>query len=179
MMSLSAPITIIIRPMQEQDLDRAHEIDRLSFPIPWPASSLRYELNKNLSSICLVAEVAEDEIVIGFVVVWSILDEAHIATFAVHPDFRRMGVGRELLTAALKAAIQKGAASAALDVRAGNIAAQNLYQEFGFSVVGRRYSYYKDNGEDALLMSVYDLDEEYLKYLEDLDSGSDIEDEEL
>lgn len=154
--------SIRVRSMQESDLNQAHEIDQLSFPIPWPASSLRYELMVNTSSICLVAEVVETGALAGFVVVWMILDEAHIATIAVHPEFRRRGIGRELLAAGMKKAIQHGAASAALEVRAGNLSAQSLYREFGFDVVGRRRGYYKDNGEDALLMSAYDLDEAYL-----------------
>jgi [ribosomal protein S18]-alanine N-acetyltransferase len=174
MVILPESFKVKIRPMEERDLSPAHEIDRLSFPIPWPSSSLHYELKINTASICLVAEAVEEELLAGFVVVWLILDEAHIATIAVHPECRRMGVGRDLLAAAMQASIRRGAISAALEVRAGNLAAQNLYCEFGFDVVGRRHGYYKDNGEDALLMSAYDLDEEYL---EDLGSGRLIDEE--
>jgi [ribosomal protein S18]-alanine N-acetyltransferase len=161
-----------VRQMQEKDLDAAHEIDQLSFPIPWPASSYRYELEKNTASITLVAEETGSQQVIGFIVIWLILDEAHIANIAVHPDHRRLGAGRELLAQGLKQAIGRGATSASLEVRSGNTSAQALYREFGLDVVGRRAAYYKDNGEDALLMSVYDLDQGYLDWL---DNDSNIE----
>jgi [ribosomal protein S18]-alanine N-acetyltransferase len=163
------PLTFHIRPLEEKDLETAHAIDRLSFPIPWPASSLRYELFSNPASICLAAKEAGEDELIGFIVVWLIMDEAHIATIAVHPDFRRQGVGRALLVEGLRQSIRRGASSASLEVRAGNLAALALYRELGMDVVGKRSGYYKDNGEDALLMSVYDLDE---AALERLDGGT-------
>jgi ribosomal-protein-alanine N-acetyltransferase len=83
-----------------------------------------------------------------------ILDEAHIANIAVHPEFRRRGVGASLLAVALKDALQKGLRTATLEVRAQNTGAQSLYRIFGFEEVGRRLRYYRDNNEDALLMTV-------------------------
>ena len=80
--------------------------------------------------------------------------EAHIATLATHPELRRNGIGRRLLARALQQAAQEGLRSAYLEVRAGNQAAQALYRSFGFVEDGRRPGYYKDNGEDAILMSL-------------------------
>ncbi len=86
------------------------------------------------------------------IVVWIILDEAHVATIAIQPDFRRMHIGQRLLALALEDAVQGGAKLAYLEVRRSNLAAQNMYQQFGFVVNGLRPRYYLDNGEDALLM---------------------------
>jgi [ribosomal protein S18]-alanine N-acetyltransferase len=158
------------RPMQEGDIKRVHAIDRASFPVPWPAGSYLYEVRDNDASICLVAETELEDghhEVVGMVVVWMIVDEAHIATFAVDPRYRRNGIGRLLLEDALREAIKQGATSSTLEVRAGNIPAQALYRAFGFDVVGRRHAYYKDNSEDAILMSVYDLNQDYLNWLLD------------
>jgi ribosomal-protein-alanine N-acetyltransferase len=87
-------------------------------------------------------------------VLWMIVDEAHIATIATHPDYRRQGIAKRLLVKALEFAQTEGARSALLEVRAGNRAAQEMYRKFGFEVVGRRERYYKDNYEDAVLMTL-------------------------
>jgi ribosomal-protein-alanine N-acetyltransferase len=104
------------------------------------------------------------------IVVWRILDEAHVATIAVDPEYRGRGIGRRLLVQGLKSAIQNGSRIATLEVRASNITAQNLYRSFSFEVVGRRQRYYRDNNEDALIMTVSNLGEEYLRWLESVAS---------
>jgi [ribosomal protein S18]-alanine N-acetyltransferase len=159
----------IVRFMKEEDVDQIQEIDSQSFSLPWPAQSYIYELNENTASLCFVAEADENNSrkILGMLVAWMLLDEVHIATIAVRPENRRQGIGRELVKTALRAAIDRGAVSATLEVRSGNIAAQELYRDFGFNEVGRRPRYYKDNAEDALIMSVYDLDDYYFQWLED------------
>jgi len=160
---------IQLRPMRLDDLQQVHAIDLASFSIPWPDSAYRYELTQNPNSILLVAESrlsGEESQIAGMVVVWIVLDEAHIATIAVHPDYRHMGIGRGLMATALKQAFAKGAKRAMLEVRASNEVAQALYRQFGFEIVSRRSKYYRDNLEDALLMNMEKLDETYLHCLE-------------
>jgi ribosomal-protein-alanine N-acetyltransferase len=144
-----------VRAMTLDDLEAVQTIDRLSFTLPWPVSAYRYELTENESSECYVAE--HQGTVTGMVVVWYILDEAHIATIAVHPDWRGHLIGQTLLRTALQAAIRRGAALATLEVRSGNIVAQSLYTQFGFKVRGVRSKYYRDNNEDALIMTLEPL----------------------
>ncbi|MBI3173135.1 MAG: ribosomal protein S18-alanine N-acetyltransferase [Chloroflexi bacterium] len=141
-----------IRRMVEADVPAVHEIDLLAFSLPWPERSFRFEVTSNPAARCWVAE-AEGRIV-GMIVVWMIVDEAHVATIATHPDFRRQGIGDELLTNALVAALSEGAAKSLLEVRASNEAAQKMYRRFGYVEDGRRPRYYKDNNEDAILMSL-------------------------
>jgi ribosomal-protein-alanine N-acetyltransferase len=81
------------------------------------------------------------------------VDEAHIATIAVHPDYRRQGIGETLLLHALRAAMKEGAVSSFLEVRESNIIAQAMYRKYGFVESGKRLHYYKDNDENAILMS--------------------------
>jgi ribosomal-protein-alanine N-acetyltransferase len=154
--------------MQMDDLEYVLEIDRLSFSLPWPASAYHYELNENPRSLLYVAEAAQPDgngRVVGMVVVWMVLDEGHIANIAVHPEYRSRGIGRRLLVTALQEAIQKGARQATLEVRLSNIAAQNLYRQFGFDVAGSRPHYYRDNNEDALIMTANNLGETYSNWL--------------
>ena len=157
---------IIIRPMRTDDLDSVMKIDDLSFSMPWPESAYRHELNENPAAELWVAETnssSRGDQIIGMIVIWLILDEAHIATLAVHPEFRRKGVGSNLLEVALIEARKKGAQDAMLEVRASNHIAQALYKDYGFEVVHRRPRYYRDNNEDALLMNLSSLDNLELK----------------
>jgi len=148
---------VFIRKMTIEDVPAAAQLDRISFSMSWPEHTFYYEVKDNSAARCFVAET-EDQKVIGMVVSWVILDELHIATLAVHPDYRRQGIGERILTKALQDGYEAGTRYALLEVRAGNEAAQNLYRKFGFKVAGRRPKYYKDNGEDAILMNLDDLE---------------------
>ena len=148
-------MSISIRRMTLEDVPTVHEIDLLSFSLPWPERSFRFELTENPVSRCWVAE--SSGCITSMLVLWLIIDEAHIATIATHPDFRRQGIGEQLMIAALVSAREEGAAHAFLEVRAGNLGAIAMYEKYGFVVAGVRPRYYKDNNEDAILMDLVDL----------------------
>ena len=141
-----------IRKMTLDDLEQVVAIDQTSFSLPWPPRSFQFEMTDNPASRCWVAEL--DGQVVGMLVGWFIVDEIHIATLAAHPDFRRRGIGEKLLAFALQSAKDEGAVSSFLEVRESNTAALEMYRKFGYVEDGRREGYYKDNGEDAILMSV-------------------------
>ena len=90
---------------------------------------------------------------------WMIVDEAHISTLAVHPEWRGRGLGELLLVSLIEAALLRGAAEATLEVRVSNEVAQSLYRKHDFVQVGRRKGYYTDNREDALIMTTPRLDD--------------------
>lgn len=140
-----------IRPMTPADLPAVSELDQLSFSQPWPDAAFAAEL-ANPNARNWVAEL--DGRVVGALVLWRVLDEAHIATIATHPGFRQRGIGKTLLKTGMDAAYAEGARIYHLEVRAGNLAAIHMYEKFGYQVVGRRIKYYKNNGEDALLMTL-------------------------
>lgn len=149
-------MNVNVRRMTLDDLPAVLELDRLSFSLPWPERSFRFELTDNPASRCWVVEV--DGRIAGMVVAWLIMDEAHIATLATHPDFRRQGIARHLLSYTLQQLALEGAQSSALEVRESNLAAQEMYRGFGYQESGRRPRYYKDNNEDAILMTLRSLD---------------------
>lgn len=158
-MSLTAQPGEIIRRMQPEDLPAVHAIDVQSFSMPWPERSFKFEITENPVARAWVVE--RDGRLAAMLVLWLIVDEAHVATIATAPEFRRQGIGERLLVAALISAREEGARRAFLEVRAGNLAAQAMYRKYGFEVAGNRPRYYKDNNEDALLMT-----QENLKALE-------------
>ena len=155
-------MNLTIRKMTLEDIPAVVELDQRSFSLPWPERSFRFEITENPASHCWVAE-AEGKVV-GMIVVWLIVDEAHVATIATHPDFRRQGIGKNLLGYALRDLIGKGARSSFLEVRESNVAAQDMYRKFGYKESGRRRRYYKDNDEDAILMNLDSLNAEQLLF---------------
>ena len=148
-------MSLLIRRMTLEDVPSVHVIDVLSFSLPWPERSYRFEVAENPAARCWVVESGDR--LAAMLVLWLLVDEAHIATIATHPDFRRQHIADGLLVASLVAARKEGAKKAFLEVRAGNQPALALYQKYGFYQAGIRPKYYKDNNEDAILMNLDDL----------------------
>jgi [ribosomal protein S18]-alanine N-acetyltransferase len=149
-----------IRKMTMEDLPAVIALDQLSFSLPWPERSFRFELTENQASRSWVAEV--DGRVVGMVVGWLLVDEMHIATIATHHDYRRHGIGSKLLLHTLLKSMEEGAQSSFLEVRESNLAAQEMYLKFGYEKMGRRKRYYRDNDEDAILMYLKSLSRDRL-----------------
>jgi ribosomal-protein-alanine N-acetyltransferase len=147
---------IEIRRMELKDISEVVEIDRSSFTLPWTERSFKYEVQENRAARCWVT--VEDERVASMLVLWVIVDEAHIATIATHPQFRRRGLAKRMLIKSLVSAREEGALKALLEVRARHVIAQKIYCDIGFVEVGRRPMYYRDNGEDAVLMTMEHLE---------------------
>jgi len=140
--------------MQRPDVRRVMEIERQSFSTPWHESAYLTEL-ANPSAYYIVAKV-DDEIV-GYSGMWVIMDEAHITTIAVDPNMRGRHFGEQVLVAMLEEAMRRGARRVTLEVRQRNDIAQRLYRKYGFSSTSVRRGYYTDNGEDAIVMTVSDI----------------------
>ncbi|MCD5397773.1 ribosomal protein S18-alanine N-acetyltransferase [candidate division NPL-UPA2 bacterium] len=143
---------IQIKRMKEEDLEGVMVIERASFPFPWARNMFLQRLKDNRLSCFLVVKM--DKQVIGYGGFSTVLDEVHIDNLAIHPYFRRGKIGEKLITALLDLAKSRGIKKVALEVRAGNLPAQNLYGKLGFKVTKRRWQYYRDTREDALAMSL-------------------------
>ena len=144
-----------IDPMRERDLIQVVEIEEASGLNRWGYDAYRRELFTNPNSIMLVARnLVLGPTVIGFFAGWIIEDELHVNNVAAHQDFRRIGVGRSLMEAAMDEASSRGVSHVILEVRASNEAAQLLYKDLGFSFIGRRRDYYRLPTEDALVMKL-------------------------
>jgi ribosomal-protein-alanine N-acetyltransferase len=141
---------IVIEDMGIDDIDAVQLVERASFPVPWPANAFRHELTQNKNAHYIIAK--EGERVVGYAGLWLSLDEAHITTFAVLPDFRRRKIGERMLVSLFARAEKLGAEWLTLEVRASNLAAQRLYEKYGFRPAGIRRRYYSDNNEDAIIM---------------------------
>src|SRR5215471_7115195 len=144
-----------IRNMRLEDIPAVVQLDQISFSLPWPERSFRYELTNNPASRSWVAEA--DGHVVGMIVGWMLVDEMHIATIATHPEYRQQGIASKLLSHILLQSSDEGAQTSFVEVRESNFAAQEMYRKFGFEKTGRRKRYYRDNDEDAILMHLNSL----------------------
>ncbi len=164
--------------MTPADVPEVVEIDRQSFPSPWPESAFYRELTENRLAHYFVLRDVPDEAgdrpgeIVGYVGLWVFHEEAHITTIAVRPGRRGRGYGELILLKAIEAAHRLGATYVTLEVRVSNTVAQRLYEKYRFGRVGLRKGYYSDTGEDALIMTVEGIDTlAYRRFLETRKAG--------
>lgn len=139
----------LIRPMRLNDLSEIVEIEKASFPLPWSLNSFISQLARD-ESYCLVAEV--EGRVAGYIIATSYVDVWHLMDLAIHEDFRRQYIATDLLEALLQECGRERHRGYTLEVRKSNRGAIRMYESFGFIASGIRKGYYRDNGEDALIM---------------------------
>jgi len=161
---LMLPSPYQLRPMMMADLPAVYAIDALSFPRPARKGLFEHEVEGNELAHYQVLLVAD--VLVGYAGYWLIGDEVHISTVAVDPAWRGRHLGELLLLNLLFLAYEHPANTATLEVRRSNTAAQQLYSKYRFDEVGVRRRYYRDTGEDALLMTVPALDAPYYQFLE-------------
>lgn len=132
---------IKIEKAEKPDLPFILEIENNSFSNPWSHNQLESVLGK---TYC----VKDGNNILGFISIDPVLDELHILHMAVHPNYRRKGIGKKMMEKALSFPGKKFF----LEVRESNLCAQALYKSFGFKTISIRKNYYQDNSENALVM---------------------------
>jgi [ribosomal protein S18]-alanine N-acetyltransferase len=144
-----------IEQMAEKDLIEVVELEETTGLNRWGYDAYRRELFKNPNSIMLVARnLYPGPRVIGFFAGWIVEDELHVNNIASHPDYRKVGVGQNLMESAIDEGRMRDVSFVLLEVRASNEAAQSLYRKLGFNFIGRRRDYYRSPTEDALVMKL-------------------------
>ena len=139
-----------IVPMQPEHLGRVLEIENVSFPAPWSYRSYLGELTRNNFAHYFVALIAGE--IVGYIGLWIVVDEAHITTVAVAPEYRGNKIAQRLIGFGEEYSKIWGAEKMILEVRVSNLAAQKVYQRMGFEQIAIRKQYYADNLEDAIVM---------------------------
>ncbi|HEY7446080.1 MAG TPA: ribosomal protein S18-alanine N-acetyltransferase [Vicinamibacterales bacterium] len=153
------PAWNIERVVTDRDLEAVLEIEAMSFTNPWTREMYLREMdNPRVSHIYLVrVETADGAAVAGFCSFWLVFDELHINNLAIHPMYRRRGIGTALLQHAMRTAARLGARRATLEVRQSNEEARRIYERLGFETAGIRRNYYAHPTEDALILWRPDL----------------------
>ena len=148
-------MTLVIEPMQQEDLPEVLAIEAASFALPWTQEMFENDIARGDLSEALVAHLpaaGTPPPLVGYICVWVVGGEVHINNLAVAPRWRRRGVAGALLKATLERGRARGARCAFLEVRASNLGAQALYRQYGFKPTGVRGHYYDHPIEDAVVM---------------------------
>ncbi len=142
---------IYINYLQTNDVPAVADIDKLAYgEHHWSRDSFYSEVNNKVAKY-YTAKIPSGEIV-GYAGSWHIVDEAHITTIAVRPDFYRKHIAEALIVKLLEDCYNEFIKYITLEVRVSNIPAISLYEKYGFKSLGTRKGYYQDNNEDALIM---------------------------
>ena len=139
-----------VRSMRREDVDAVVEIETEAFSSPWRKETFA-ELVDRPALEMLVME-HPDEGIVGYAVLWCIMDQGELANLAIVPRMRNRGLGTRLMARVIELARERGVAAMYLEVRESNAHALQLYRRFGFSEVGRRRGYYDRPKEDARIL---------------------------
>ncbi len=142
-------MSFTVRMIQKDDLPSVARLETLCFAEPWSEHALELLLSDGALGVVAVSDGGE---VLAYGGMLLAPDEGQITNIATHPDFRRLGAGRQILRALIREANNRSLSTLALEVRESNLSAIRLYESEGFSVMGRRKRFYKNPAEDALVM---------------------------
>ena len=138
-----------IEPMDSSHISGVFEVGNLSLSESWSYESIKKELSNKLSKYFVA--LYENK-VIGFIGMWIVFNEGDITNVAVHPEYRKQGVGNLLIENLLSFCKKNNIDSLTLEVRESNFPAQSLYKKHGFKEEGLRKNFYNNPKENAIIM---------------------------
>ena len=138
---------MIVRDIEEKDLDKILRMEKENFPDPWPKDSFIYDMNNEVADVKVLES---DGQVIGYYVVYYMFENADIGNICIDASYQGKGYGEYLLKDLIKNCIKKEVEFLHLEVRIDNDKAYNLYEKMGFIKTRIRKGYY--NGTDAIEM---------------------------
>ncbi len=145
---------LIVAAFTAAHLPAIAELEQLCFSDPWSADALAEELHNPCARFLIALH---GDTVVGYLGCHHVADEGFIANVAVHPSYRRQGVARALVAAAIKQG--HSLSRLTLEVRTSNVAAIALYESLHFVKDGIRPRFYSHPTEDAAIYSYYYSDQ--------------------
>lgn len=140
----------IIIPTTEEHLDRIAQIEALCFSTPWSRKSFADSM-ANDNVISLFTAIVDNEIA-GYICLFHLFEEGELLNIAVSPDYRKRGIGQELINKMLELFKQKNVTRITLEVRESNDSAKSLYLKNDFKPIGIRKNYYTSPTENGIVM---------------------------
>ena len=140
---------ITIQPMKKEDISMVVTLEENTFSTPWSYEALEESFLKD-NYYFLVAK--QENIVVGYVGMYVVLQEGDITNIAVAKEVQGQGIGTKLLKELLEVAKKHGTETINLEVRVSNESAISLYKKHGFEIIGRRKNFYTKPEEDGYLM---------------------------
>lgn len=140
-----------IRKMREEDIAEVAKLEQEIFPDPWSERAIRETLEQTQT---MLLSALDDGRLIGYLILYYVLEDGEIARIAVDPEWRRKGVASRLLKELALICADNGVNKLLLDVRESNDSARAFYERQGFVRDGIRKNYYANPTEHAILMSL-------------------------
>ena len=155
-------VRVHIRWMIRRDMPEVLQTEQESFEYSWTEEDFLRCLRQR-NCIGMVAE--QGERVVGFMIYELHKAKLHILNFAVHPQFRRAGIGAQMVAKLISKLSSHRRTRITLEVRETNLAAQLFFRAQSFRAIKVLRAFYEDSGEDAFLMQYRFAD----------DTGEDVE----
>ena len=141
---------IAFREMNSADAVPVARLEKELFPDAWSEKGIQETLEQE-NTFCFVAE--DKHGILGYILVYYVLDECEIARIGVSPAMRRQGIASFLLHELVMFCHAYSMNRILLDVREGNEGARAFYKRNGFLEDGIRKNFYENPKENAVLMS--------------------------
>jgi len=138
-----------IREMRKEDISAIMILEKTLFTTAWEKEMFLEEIENQYAYVLLV-----ENVIIGYVCGWKILDEFNITNVAINSDFQRQGFGELLVRFIISKLLEARCFKFFLEVRKSNNKALKLYEKISFSVIGSRKNYYHTPEEDALILGL-------------------------
>lgn len=142
-------VYVHIRWMIRRDMPEVLRIEEDSFEFPWSEEDFIRCLRQR-NCIGMVAE--HDETIVGFMIYELHKNRLHCLNFAVHQDFRRCGIGEQMIGKLITKLSHQRRNRIMLEVRETNLDAQLFFRHMGFRAVSVLRDFYDDTVEDAYVM---------------------------
>lgn len=139
-----------IRRMREEDIIQVAELEKMIFTDAWSENAIAETLAQEKT---LLLTAFDDKKLIGYLILYYVLEEGEIARIAVAPEYRRQGVGARMLLELENLCEDNGISKLLLEVRESNTSAYSFYEDYGFIQDGVRKNFYTNPVEDGILMS--------------------------
>ena len=149
--NLDIKMDYVIEPLSVDFVDHVAEIEKECFSIPFKKEDILSYLNESYWRFFVARDKNE---ILGYISFTIILDEISICNVAVSSKYRKIGIGKALVSFLLDYAKKNGVCKLFLEVRESNISAISLYEKFGFERVGISKNHYSMPKENALLMNL-------------------------
>lgn len=142
---------VVMREMRAGDIDGVLEIERISFVAPWTRGMFEETL---LSSVDASFVAEEGGRIVGYLIIYYAAREIHVMNIAVRRDRRELGLASWMMSRIMELGRRNSMETCFLEVRESNMPARGLYEKLGFRQIGRRKGYYRESGEDAIVMEL-------------------------
>lgn len=142
-------VRVHIRWMIRRDMPEVLAIEAASFEFPW----LEEDFIRCLRQRNCIGMVAEhDDRVVGFMIYELNKTRIQVLNFAAAPDYRRRGVGTQMIAKLIGKLSAQRRTRISLEVRETNLPAQLFFRASGFRAIRVLRDFYEDTPEDAYLM---------------------------